>query len=65
LVFDLDETLIRSEFRMKDGYDKKFSLQSRFSWTGRTTVYLFLRPYLMKMLKILRQDFEIVIFTAS
>ena len=26
LVFDLDETLIRSEFRIKDGYDVKFYL---------------------------------------
>eukprot|EP00347_Sterkiella_histriomuscorum_P001849 403370443 len=65
LVFDLDETLIRSEFRLKEGFDKKFTLQSRYSWTGRSSVFLFFRPFLMKMLKSLQADFEIVIFTAS
>ena len=65
LVFDLDETLIRSEFRIKDGYDVKFYLNSRLSWTGRTPVFLYIRPYVYKMLQSLKNDFELIVFTAS
>lgn len=65
LVFDLDETLIRSEFMIKEGYDYKISIRSRVYWESRATVYLFVRPYLLKMLAILKEDFELIIFTAS
>lgn len=65
LVFDLDETLVRSEFRFKEGFDKKISLPCKLSWTGRTPVYLFFRPYLEQMLKVLKKHFEIIVFTAA
>ena len=65
MVFDLDETLIRSEFRFKEGFDKKMCLPCKLSWTGRTSVYLFFRPYLDQMLKVLKKHFELIIFTAA
>lgn len=61
----MDETLIRSEFGLKRNCDKKFHLQSKLNWCGRTTVYLLARPYVDKMLKILKKHFELVIFTAA
>jgi CTD small phosphatase-like protein 2 len=40
-------------------------MTSKLAWTGKSTVYLFFRPFTSKMLKILARDFELIVFTAS
>jgi CTD small phosphatase-like protein 2 len=65
LIFDLDETLIRSEFSLKEGYDHKFVINSLVARTGLLLVYLYVRPGVKEMLNDLKKHFELIIFTAS
>lgn len=72
LVFDLDETLVRTVF-VKDQGERELMLQSG-QWitlnvqaaSNLVIPYLIsIRPYALEMLKSLKKDFELIIFTAS
>lgn len=60
-MFDLDETLIRTEHQMPT-YPCNACVEFEES---KRMLYVMTRPKLAKFLKLLQDDFEMVVFTAA
>jgi len=63
LVLDLDQTLVHSTLTTMNQPD--YTMEINVPDTGLRTVYVKLRPYLLKFLKFASSLFEVVVFTAS
>jgi hypothetical protein len=66
IVFDLDETLIKSvndpSKLPEENFDVILKVQDG---TAKREMYVSFRPYMTEMLKILRKHCEIIVFTAA
>ena len=61
IIFDLDETLIHSHFRDDDEISNDYLIIE----TEESELYVSIRPGMIKLLQEIKNDFEIVLFTAS
>ncbi|TNV87330.1 hypothetical protein FGO68_gene2233 [Halteria grandinella] len=65
LVFDLDETLVRvQKDEPKYPYDTRINVVDQSTQSGYF-MYVMMRPYLIRMLTVLRKHYELVLFTAA
>ncbi len=62
LYIDLDETLVNSSMTPIENADLVFPVQFK----GKKLIfYIAIRPYALEFIKIMKQYYEIVIYTAS
>ena len=68
-VFDLDETLIHTlndDEIDSEEEDALYDLKIQYEDTdGAETIYLNIRPYLLEWIKLVKQYYQVVLFTAS
>lgn len=64
LVLDMDETLIKASLSLKQvpNYDKIITIMKG---TLEVQVYVKTRPYLKEVLRVLRENFELILFTSG
>ena len=62
LVLDLDETLVRSQFKEPENYNIKLNVSVE---NRNCTVFVAIRPGTKEFLEIMAKHYEVVIFTAS
>jgi RNA polymerase II subunit A small phosphatase-like protein len=62
LILDLDETLVHSSQSLPPAYDFKIALQKK---PKNVYVYVNTRPFLAEFLEIVKDLYEVVVFTSG
>ncbi len=65
LVFDLDNTLVKSSYKKQKLADYDTHVYINILGTKRIRLYLSYRPFVKEMLEQLRADFELVLFSSQ